>query len=142
MDKPFTILLADRNRRVREFLQRELAAEGYCVQTAGDGREILMMLEGDPSPDLLVLDLEMPFLSGAEILEWLRDRRAATPVVIHSFMTDGTNQAAIDGIAAFVEKSGDNIHRLKETILAVLRRHYPARFGILEDAGIREPARV
>ena len=138
MAKGFTILLADRNRNVREFLQRELTLEGYRVETAGDGREVLTLVEGASAPDLLILDLEMPYLDGLEILQWLRDRRRPLPVVIHSFLTDGANHAAIDGIAAFVEKSGDHVNRLKETVLDVLRRHYPHRFGVGDSVGAKD----
>lgn len=41
MEKKFTLLIADRNRNVREFLKRELIAEGYGVKVARNGQEIL-----------------------------------------------------------------------------------------------------
>jgi DNA-binding response OmpR family regulator len=71
----FTIFIADRNRHVRDFLRRELAAEGYRVELAKDGREALRMLEVNELPDLLILDLEIPYVSGLEILKQLQDRR-------------------------------------------------------------------
>ena len=43
----FTILIADRNRHVREFLRRELMAEDYCVEVAKDGREVLLMITAE-----------------------------------------------------------------------------------------------
>ena len=124
----FAILIADRNRHVREFLKRELTQEGYRIETAGDGREVLMRLEDVNPPELLILDLEMPFLGGLEIVEWLRARRIAIPIVVHSFPPENSNHGAIEGIADFVEKRGDNIVRLKETIRKVLRTKYPQRF--------------
>ena len=41
MAKTCKILIADRNRHVRDFLRRELGAEGYQVEVARDGREVL-----------------------------------------------------------------------------------------------------
>ncbi len=139
VEKGFTILLADRNRYVREFLQRELTVEGYRVETAGDGREVLNLVGGLRPPDLLILDLEMPFLDGMEILQWFRDHRINVPVVLHGFLTDGTNHVAIDGIAGFVEKSGDHVNGLKETVLDVLRKHYPHRIESVPDASHAGP---
>ena len=67
------ILIADRNRHVREFLRRELLAEGYQVEEARDGREILGLLNGGTLPDLLILDLELPFVSELKALELLHE---------------------------------------------------------------------
>ena len=57
MAEPPKILIADRNRHVRDFLRRELHAEGYRIEVARDGREVLNHLQGHEPPDLLILDL-------------------------------------------------------------------------------------
>ena len=70
------ILLADRNRHVRDLLRRELSAEGYVVEVARDGREVLERLNGDDPPHLLILDLEIPYLDETEV--WARCRWLST----------------------------------------------------------------
>jgi CheY-like chemotaxis protein len=61
-------LIADRNRHVRDFLRRELTAEGYQVEMAADGREVLSRIEGADPPHLLILDLEIPYLDEPEVV--------------------------------------------------------------------------
>ena len=63
----FTILIADRSHNIREFLKRELEAEGYLIKLANNGPEVLRMMVAEP-PDLLILDLDMTYLDGLEIL--------------------------------------------------------------------------
>ncbi len=135
MSAAFIVLLAERNRHVREFLRRELVEGGHRVLAAGDGREVLAMLQGPDPPDLLVLDLEMPYLGGLEILAWLREHRPTLPVVIHSFAPENATDPVLQDAAAFVEKSGDNINNFKATIHEVLRRNYPERSGAVPASG-------
>jgi len=119
----FVILDADRNRHVREFLGRELSADGYLVLGVKDGRELMAMVHEGPIPDLIILDLELPYVDGLEVLERIRGLGARVPMVIHTFLTEYAGQPAIREAAAFVEKSGDSIHRLKATVAEVLRHH-------------------
>ena len=84
----FTILIADRNPHIREFLRRELISAGYRVQLAKDGREVLRMTDADEPPELLILDLDMPYVNGLTILEELQNRKSPLPVVIHTFLTE------------------------------------------------------
>jgi DNA-binding response OmpR family regulator len=126
MSDRFFILVADRNRHVREFLHRELSAAGYRVEVAGDGREVLDILLRDHPPDLLILDLELPYPGGVHLLEELQARERLVPVVIHTFPTDAANHPAVQQVAAFVEKSGNTDH-LKAVVEEVLERSYPHR---------------
>ena len=121
----FTILVADRNPHIREFLRRELISAGYRVQLAKDGREVLRMTRVDDSPDLLILDLEIPHVNGLQILEQLQDRGPMLPVVIHTFLTEYANHPAVQKAAAFVEKTGNNIDKLKAVIVGALANWYP-----------------
>jgi CheY-like chemotaxis protein len=125
--KQFTILIADRNPHVRQFLGRELAAEGYCVLTAKDGREVLTILDANEPPDLLVLDLEIPGVSGLQILKQLQDRDPPLPVVVHTFLSEYANHPAVEQSAAFIEKTGENIDSFKAVIGGVLHKYYQER---------------
>lgn len=128
MNYPFRILIADRNRHVREFLRREFSDAGYLVDVAGDGRELFTRIEGVESPDLLILDLEIPHLEGIDVLGLLRERQPRLPVVVHAFLTEHANQPALDTAAALVEKKGDT-DGLKKAVRQVLENYYPQRFG-------------
>jgi len=127
MNKTFTILIADRNRNVRDFLRRELSAEGYEVAVAEDGGGILAEIDRKPGVDLLVFDLEMPDADSSKIFEKTKNRRPPLPVVIHTFLTEECqrdfNQ---DKGEIYIEKSG-NIDHLKTAIADMLKRFYPDR---------------
>jgi len=66
--RQFTILISDRNHNVREFLKREMMAEGYRVRLAKNGREILEWAYHHESIDLAILDLDLPDASVMAIL--------------------------------------------------------------------------
>ena len=55
-----------------EMYRMKLASHGYNVKTALDGKEGLALAE-DFLPDLILLDLKMPVMSGDEMLEQLRE---------------------------------------------------------------------
>ena len=135
MNGQFVILITDRNRHVRDFLRRELAAEGYRVLVARDGREVLACVQGEGAPDLIVLDLEIPMVHELSLLERLRKRANSIPVVIHTFLTEWTPAAGEERAAAIVEKS-ENTHFLKVAVRDMLKEFYPRRFS--GDAPIEE----
>ena len=66
-----SVLLADDDVRLRQFLELELREEGYAVRSCGDGIGALTQIRQDP-PDLLVLDWMLPDLSGVEVCQRLR----------------------------------------------------------------------
>lgn len=74
------VLVVDDEPIVREVLGRYLEREGYEVGVAVDGEEAIERFSESP-PDLVVLDLMMPKVDGAGVLEWIR-RRARTPVIM------------------------------------------------------------
>ena len=129
MPDSFTVLVTDRNRHVRNFLRRELISQGYQVEVAADGRDLLRKISAADAPDLLILDLEIPYSGGPAILARLRRVNSGVPVIIHAFATEEATHPAVQQTAAFVEKMG-NTDRLKETVLEVLKEYYPHRFSI------------
>ena len=65
------ILIVEDEKKIARFLELELQHEGYEVQTAGDGRTGLS-LALSWEPDLMILDLMLPGLSGIEVCRRLR----------------------------------------------------------------------
>ena len=127
MKKIFTILVADRNRNVSDFLRRELSAEGYEVAVAGDGGQVLAEIERENGVDLLVFDLEMPDADSSKIFEKIQKRRIPLPVVIHTFLTEESERDfSLNKGEIYIEKSG-NVDILKTAIADMLKRFYPDR---------------
>jgi DNA-binding response OmpR family regulator len=132
--KSYRILIADRNRHVRDLLRRELSAEGYAVDVARDGREVLARLNGDEPPHLLILDLEIPYLDEGEVWVRIQERQPPLPVVIHSFLPEYPTNLTLPIPAAFLEKKGDT-DLLKAMVAEVIRRHYPEGEPVREKTG-------
>jgi DNA-binding response OmpR family regulator len=75
-----TILVVDDEPTLRETLAEALEADGLNVTTAADGREALERFRAQP-PDLVLLDLMLPQLSGIEVCRILR-RESSVPIIM------------------------------------------------------------
>ena len=123
-DKKTRILIIDDDVGFRDLLRLHLSAAGYQVQVAEDGvtggRALLAQ-----TPDLIVSDLNMPFLDGFELLSLLRSdaETASIPVILLSGRSDGDTMAkAVElGAADFLTKPVTR-DQLLESIEACLSR--------------------
>jgi CheY-like chemotaxis protein len=101
------VLVVDDDARVRRFLTSALGAAGFAVTATGIGAEGLRL--ADARPDLIVLDVELPDLSGREVCRRLKaaEETAAIPVLMLSgVFTDvaDRSQALEDGSDAYLTK--------------------------------------
>ncbi len=86
---PCRVLVVDDEALVRTQLRRSLELRGYTVEEASDGRAALARLLGSGTqPDVVVLDLTMPDVDGAEVLLRVRAAGSRVPVVISSGYLD------------------------------------------------------
>jgi two-component system response regulator CpxR len=67
------ILVVDDDVGIREALEALLEGEGYTVRLAENGAVALDIVRSERKPDLMLLDLMMPVMSGFEVLELLED---------------------------------------------------------------------
>ena len=74
------ILIVEDERKIARFLELELTHEGYSVETAGDGRTGLDKALQD-KPDLIILDLMLPELSGIEVCRRIR-HQSDVPIIM------------------------------------------------------------
>ena len=106
-NQPITIVLADDHRMVREALRSLLEAEPdfQVVAEAADGQAAAELVE-KLAPSVLVLDLQLPELSGVEVLRVVSRRSPRTRVVVLSmFTTEAHLVAALKhGAAGYVAK--------------------------------------
>jgi two-component system response regulator AtoC len=102
------LLLVEDEASVREAFALRLADQGYAVQTAGSGEECLTILKSF-EPDILVLDLVMPNLSGLDVLE--RVKQISPNLLVILVTARGTVKDAVEatrlGAFDFVAKSID-----------------------------------
>jgi DNA-binding response OmpR family regulator len=101
------VLIIDDSRFLRMANERALMLAGYDVISASDGEEGLR-LACEHKPDLLVLDLMLPKLSGLEVLRKLRARpeTARLPVVVISGLSQSNeHKLREEGATRYFEKS-------------------------------------
>lgn len=80
---PKKILAVDDEKHIVRLVQVNLERQGYEVVTASDGKEALEKVE-EENPDLVVLDVMMPYMDGFEVLQNLRRNPSTREIpVIH-----------------------------------------------------------
>jgi DNA-binding response OmpR family regulator len=114
------ILVVDDSESVYLFVRRELAVEEHVVDRLLAFTELAAYLRAH-EPDLILLDLEMPALSGTAFARFLRRlERAPTRILIHSSLPAADLEAAAKQVGAVgsLEKSADG-----ERLRRAIRRH-------------------
>ena len=106
-------------------LEYNLKAEGFTVRLAHDGRQGLASAGTDPLPDVIVLDLMLPDLSGTEVCRRLRDQERTRDIPVIMCTAKGEE---IDRVVGFEVGADDYVvkpYSVRELILrirALLRR--------------------
>src|SRR6185503_2591064 len=115
------ILVVEDDATVRLTISRLLAEEGYDVSTANDSFDALLQLE-QRVPDLMLSDLNMPQMSGFELLYVVRRRFPEILVVASSgaYISSGVPNGVIAD--AFYAKGQENASQLLKIIAGLIRR--------------------
>jgi CheY-like chemotaxis protein len=118
------ILLVEDSKFLRLTAERALARAGYEMSSAADGEEALRMAR-EKLPDLILLDMLLPKLSGPDVLKALKNDplTQAIPVVVMTGMSQ-KNAARLqgDGAIGFLEKSALELDKGSEKLLAALQK--------------------
>ena len=75
------ILVVEDETGLRDLLKLILTQEGFRVLTASSGKSALLLAEGE-KPDLILLDLMLPDVSGLDVCRTLRERQQNLPIVM------------------------------------------------------------
>jgi CheY-like chemotaxis protein len=117
------ILLVEDSKFLRLATERALARAGYEMSSAGDGEEALRMAR-ERLPDLILLDMLLPKISGPDVLVALKKDPStkAIPVVVMTGMSQ-KNAARLqhDGAIGFLEKSGLELDKGSGKLLAAVK---------------------
>jgi two-component system, cell cycle response regulator DivK len=109
-NKDYTILVVDDSTTNVVLLEAILDEKGYKIETALNAKEAYTLIEKH-TPDLILLDLLMPKISGFDFLQEIRKNETTrtTPVIVISALTDEDNIEKIMSMGAidFVKKPID-----------------------------------
>lgn len=120
------ILVVEDSFTIRELQRSILAASGYEVETASDGREALARVAVEPTVDLVVTDIDMPHLDGIGLAKAIRSTPSlsALPIVIVTALGDDEQRrrGLEAGADAYIVKSGFDQRALVETVESLVGR--------------------
>ena len=99
------VLVADDDPDIRQLVRLRLERSGYTVISAGDGAEALDLAAANV-PDIAILDVAMPNLSGLEVTRVLRERYATMPVILLTARAreSDVREGAAAGADAYITK--------------------------------------
>jgi CheY-like chemotaxis protein len=99
------ILIAEDDALLRRFLIQGLSAAGFAVVAAADGDEALRRFDAEGPFDALLLDEEMPLVTGRDVLRRLRSQGEGLPALMFSGnLTMSQKEQAALGVEAVVRK--------------------------------------
>ncbi len=123
LKREYTILIADRNSNVREFLKREMVKEGFRVIQAEKARDVIKMVYQYYPLDLVLLDPNLTDMEKSVLLKKIASRIPPLPVIVHAFDSDDTDYFSYLKQDAFVEKGGQSIEKLKKVVWDMLEKN-------------------
>jgi two-component system response regulator VicR len=132
---PRRILVVDDEEHIREVLCRYLMAAGYLTMQAADGNEALQVSANQP-PDLIILDLMLPGISGFEVCRQLR-AKSAVPILM--LTARGEEQTKVAGFSIGADDYVTKPFSPREVVMrvqAIMRRLQAASVPamVLDDA--------
>ena len=132
------ILVVEDEQDINDLVASTLESEGYAVVQAASGMEAMERLEKD-EPDLVVLDLMMPVISGLEVLQHIR-AKGNTPVILLTALESEDNRVRGLQLGAddYIVKPF-SVRELGARVTALLRRSgmSAAASPVLEYPGLR-----
>ena len=129
------ILLIDDSKFLRLATERALARVGYDVSSATDGEQALEVAR-EKKPDLILLDMLMPKMTGPDVLRALKNdpETARIAVVVFTGLSQkNAERLQQDGACAFLEKSELGLDKGCEAFLVALA-------GIVRKLNLEVPA--
>ena len=116
------VLVVDDDPQLREALSRALELDGYGVSTASNGVKALDAISAE-RPDVMVLDVMMPYVGGLDVCRTLRDRKDRMPILVLTARDEvGDRVAGLDAGADDYLTKPFALEELRARLRALLRR--------------------
>jgi two-component system, cell cycle response regulator DivK len=128
VDNVSTVLLIDDSKFLRRANELSLTKAGHRIITASDGEEGLRLAR-ERMPDVIVLDMMLPKLGGADLLHLLKGdpTTAKIPIIVLSSLPQSNEMKLIaDGAAAYLEKSSLALDQCSSELSRTIGKILPA----------------
>jgi CheY-like chemotaxis protein len=117
------ILLVEDDRFLRRACEISLRQRGFVVATAADGEEALRKVRAEP-PDLILLDLLMPKMTGTEVLKALRAEEATREIRVLILSNSSREQVVEEikalGVSGYFVKADLSLQELGDMVARLL----------------------
>lgn len=117
------ILLVEDDRFLRRACEVSLRQRGFVVTTATDGEEALRQVRAEP-PDLILLDLLMPKMTGTEVLKALRAEEATREIRVLILSNSSREQDVEEiktlGVSGYFVKADLSLQELGDMVARLL----------------------
>ncbi len=120
------ILLVDDEEGIQLLYREEFEEEGYEVVSAYNGEDALKIFASQP-PELVILDINMPEMSGIEVLRRMKELKPDLPVILSSAYQEYKQDLGSWASEEYIVKSA-NLDELKKAV-----RKYMEQSGTSED---------
>lgn len=117
------VLLVEDSKFLRVATERALSTAGFEVSIAADGEEALR-LANDQRPDIILLDMMLPKISGPAVLKALKENPATRdiPVIVLTSLSQKNEERLLsEGAAAYFEKSTLELDKSSDGLAAVIK---------------------
>jgi two-component system, OmpR family, response regulator len=128
--KPIHVLVVDDEAVLAELMSMALRYEGWEISTAGDGATAIALARNNP-PDVVVLDIMLPDMSGLDVLHKLREQNPGLPLLLLT-----AKDSVEDRIAGLTAGGDDYVTKpfsLEEVVLRL--RALLRRTGVTDESG-------
>ncbi len=113
-EKMKTVLLVEDDKNQLLLYKQELSQEGYNIITAQDGQEAMKKVN-EQFPDLIVMDINMPKMSGIESMSKILEKHKKIPIIINTAYSSWKDNFMSWSADAYIIKSSD-LSELKNKI--------------------------
>lgn len=116
-------LVADDDPDMLGLVAALLRKEGFLVEEASNGTELLALLAEGPKPSLVITDVQMPGMSGLAVLSYVMRRHCRVPVILMTALAteDLRDRAKANGAVAVLAKPFSGLE-LRELVVQHVRR--------------------
>lgn len=94
------VLIVEDDEHIGYLLEYIIQREGFATMRAADGRQAERIIESEPPPALVVLDIMLPYLSGIELISKIRSRHEWADVPVMMLSTKSSEQDIVTALDA------------------------------------------